>query len=263
MSRLNFSAVDNVNTSVNVMGSVMTNVLDRCESLLRAKNLDELYRDTREIAHELGFEEFLHGMRVSVSLYEPAQFVLRGSQAAWQAHYQAQGYDRVDPVISHCARHSVPITWDDQLFAKPQAAKLYRDARDFGLISGVTFPIHGPGVDVALLSLVSTRPLGQKLPDLAILFAQGHLFACYLHEAIRNLALDEAQDSAKSKTLTDREKQCLLWAAVGKTSWEIAKILNISERTTVFHFTNAASKLGAVNRRQAVVRAIALGYINP
>ena len=241
----------------------MTNVLDRFESLLRAKNLDDLYGSTRQVARELGFEEFMHGMRVSASLNEPAQFVLRGSQTAWQDHYQAKGYDRVDPVISHCAKHSVPITWDDQLFAKPQAAKVYRDARDFGLVSGVTFPIHGPGVEVALLSLVSARPVGHTTPDLAVLFAQGHLFACYLHEAIQNLAVRSAQAPANQKSLTEREKQCLLWAAVGKTSWEIAKILNISERTTVFHFTNAAVKLGAVNRRQAVVRAIALGFINP
>jgi DNA-binding CsgD family transcriptional regulator len=241
----------------------MRNVLDRFESLLRAKNLDELYVTTREVTRELGFEEFMHGMRTSASLSEPAQFVLRGSQTAWQDHYQAKGYDRVDPVINHCAKHSVPITWDDQLFAKPQAVKVYRDARNFGLVSGVTFPIHGPGVEVALLSLVSAKPAGQSTPDLAVLFTHGHLFACYLHEAIQNLAVRDVQAPANQKSLTEREKQCLLWAAVGKTSWEIAKILNISERTTVFHFTNAAAKLGAVNRRQAVVRAIALGFINP
>lgn len=241
----------------------MTTALDQLESLLRAESLEQLYGSTRRIARELGFDEFMHGMRSSASLNEPAQFVLRGSQIAWQEHYQAKGYDRVDPVISHCARHSVPITWDDQLFVKPQAAKLYREARNFGLINGVTFPIHGPGVEVALLTLVTARPLGHAVPDLAILFAQGHLFACYLHEAIQNLTARESPAPADQKSLTHRESQCLLWAAVGKTSWEIAKILNISERTTVFHFTNAAAKLGAVNRRQAVVRAIALGFINP
>lgn len=241
----------------------MANVLNRFESLVRARNLDELYLLTREVARELGFEEFMHGMRVSVSLNEPAQFVLRGSQTAWQEHYQAKGYHRIDPVISHCAKHNVPITWDDQLFAKPQAAKLYRDAREFGLVNGVTFPIHGPGVEVALLSLVSAIPLGRKQSELAVLFSRGHLFASYLHEAIQTLAAKEGSISVDQKSLTHREKQCLLWAALGKTSWEIANILNISERTTVFHFTNAATKLGAVNRRQAVVRAIAMGLINP
>ena len=241
----------------------MMTTLDRLESLLRVENVTQLYSGAREVATELGFDNFLHGMRSSASLGEPAKFSLQGSHAAWQDHYRGKAYERIDPVINHCAKHNVPVTWDDQLFAKPQAVKMYREAREFGLINGVTFPIHGPGVEVALLTLSSRQTLKQTPLELAIMFAQGHLFACYLHEAVQKLSTEETTNPTLRKLLTHREKQCLLWAAVGKTSWEIAQILNISERTTVFHFTNAASKLGAVNRRQAVVRAIALGFINP
>ncbi|MDF0522996.1 helix-turn-helix transcriptional regulator [Bradyrhizobium yuanmingense] len=34
----------------------------------------------------------------------------------------------------------------------------------------------------------------------------------------------------------------------GKSSWEIAKILNISENTVNFHLKNAIRKLGTTNR---------------
>jgi LuxR family transcriptional activator of bioluminescence operon len=63
--------------------------------------------------------------------------------------------------------------------------------------------------------------------------------------------------------LTDREKECLLWAAEGKTSWEASQILGISERTVIFHLQNASDKLGVNNRQQAVARAIAMGMILP
>ena len=61
--------------------------------------------------------------------------------------------------------------------------------------------------------------------------------------------------------LSTREAECLIWAAQGKTAWEIAAILSISERTVRFHITNAGKKLDAVNTTHSVARAIANGII--
>jgi DNA-binding CsgD family transcriptional regulator len=61
--------------------------------------------------------------------------------------------------------------------------------------------------------------------------------------------------------LTRREIQCLKWAAAGKTDAEIAEIVAISLPTVRFHVANAARKLSAGGRAQAVQRAAALGYI--
>lgn len=61
--------------------------------------------------------------------------------------------------------------------------------------------------------------------------------------------------------LTRREIQCLKWAAKGKTDAEIAEIVKISMPTVRFHMRNAADKMGAVGRPQAVQQASVLGYI--
>jgi LuxR family transcriptional activator of conjugal transfer of Ti plasmids len=63
--------------------------------------------------------------------------------------------------------------------------------------------------------------------------------------------------------LSDREKECLGWAAAGKSSWDIAVILSISENTVNFHVKNAMKKLGATRRTLAIVKAISLGLIDP
>jgi LuxR family quorum-sensing system transcriptional regulator CciR len=63
--------------------------------------------------------------------------------------------------------------------------------------------------------------------------------------------------------LSDREKACLSWAVSGKSSWEIGKILSISEHTVVFHIKNAMRKLNANSRAVAAFRAIRLGLIEP
>lgn len=61
--------------------------------------------------------------------------------------------------------------------------------------------------------------------------------------------------------LTEREVQCLSWTAAGKTSLEIAEILGLSEHTVNHYLNQVTRKLEAVNRTQAVVKAIRRGLI--
>src|SRR5499425_883791 len=55
----------------------------------------------------------------------------------------------------------------------------------------------------------------------------------------------------KTVELNDREVETLTWAARGKTSAEIAQILNLAKRTVDFHIDNAREKLGAATRVEA------------
>ena len=67
----------------------------------------------------------------------------------------------------------------------------------------------------------------------------------------------------KAVGLNDREVECLTWAARGKTSTEIAQILDLTKRTVDFHIDNARSKLGATTRTEAVIKAAAGRLIEP
>lgn len=61
--------------------------------------------------------------------------------------------------------------------------------------------------------------------------------------------------------LSAREVEVLKWTGAGKSSWEIALILGVAERTVNFHVNNALRKLNVVNRTQAVAVALQLGLI--
>ncbi|HLH88338.1 MAG TPA: response regulator transcription factor [Xanthobacteraceae bacterium] len=67
----------------------------------------------------------------------------------------------------------------------------------------------------------------------------------------------------RSVGLNDREIETLTWAARGKTSAEIAKLLDLSKRTVDFHIENARTKLGVSTRIQAAVKAAAGRLIEP
>jgi DNA-binding NarL/FixJ family response regulator len=57
----------------------------------------------------------------------------------------------------------------------------------------------------------------------------------------------------KQAHLSDREAEALTWVARGKTSMEIAKILNMPKQTVDFHLDNARVKLGASTRATAAM----------
>lgn len=63
--------------------------------------------------------------------------------------------------------------------------------------------------------------------------------------------------------LSPRESASLHWSAIGKTSWETARILGVSESTVNFHLRNACARLGVRGRRAAVVAALRRGLLDP
>jgi DNA-binding NarL/FixJ family response regulator len=64
------------------------------------------------------------------------------------------------------------------------------------------------------------------------------------------------------ETLTSREIQVLELLAEGRSNKAIAQQLGISDQTVKFHVAAIAGKLGAVNRTDAVRRAIRRGLVS-
>ncbi len=77
------------------------------------------------------------------------------------------------------------------------------------------------------------------------------------------LAAAEKEPEKSELRLTEREIQVLTWVARGKSSADIATILEISERTVNFHLDNAMRKAGVATRVQAAVKCAMLGLIEP
>jgi len=57
-------------------------------------------------------------------------------------------------------------------------------------------------------------------------------------------------------SLTVREKDILTWVKEGKSTWEVASILGITQDTVKYHLRNIFLKLNVTNRSQAVAVAI-------
>jgi spore germination protein gerE len=66
----------------------------------------------------------------------------------------------------------------------------------------------------------------------------------------------------KKKILTDREQEVFELLIKNKSTFEIAKKLNISEKTVRNHISNAIQKLGVCGRSQAIIELIKLGELH-
>ena len=65
----------------------------------------------------------------------------------------------------------------------------------------------------------------------------------------------------KAIKLTAREKEVLQWTAIGKSSWEIAQIIQCTEAGVNYHFCNIRRKFGVRSRWIAMVMALEQGLI--
>ena len=68
---------------------------------------------------------------------------------------------------------------------------------------------------------------------------------------------------AAKKPLSDRQLEILYWMHEGKTNWEIAKILNLTEINVKYHVDQIFVKLEVRKRVHAVAKAHALGLLLP
>jgi LuxR family transcriptional regulator, quorum-sensing system regulator BjaR1 len=71
----------------------------------------------------------------------------------------------------------------------------------------------------------------------------------------------ETEDDKPVFGLNKREIECLFWSAEGKSSSEISTIINLSEHTVNHYLIACCKKLDAVNRVQAVAKAVRHGII--
>lgn len=65
----------------------------------------------------------------------------------------------------------------------------------------------------------------------------------------------------ESPRLTRRENEVVYWLYLGKSNWEISRILGVSEPTIKTHIANILKKLNVRNRGQAIVRAMEVGIL--
>jgi len=237
------------------------NAFDVAQTFLRQYRRDapiaELVVSFQRALTSLGFRYFACWSHVDPLSPPPEAIVLHSYPRAWLRRYSEDGLHAIDPVSAWADRTLVPFFWDDERFCAGLTAaqqSLLAQASRHGIAHGYTVPIHSPKEAGLPPGSCTVIPANSSMP--AENYAVVQSIALPLFEAASS-ALRCRGAGHPPHPLSERERECLRFAAQGKSDWVVGKILGISERTVHNHIENAKRRLRVTTRVQAIVQALA------
>lgn len=206
-----------------------------------------------EACAAMGFSFFALSHHIDFAHSPDAGVRIHNYPGEWAAWFDARGLGVSDPI--HRASHMTAkgFRWREvpRLIALTKNDHLVLDAaRAHGIGDGFTIPANIPGEARGSCSFATADAV--PLSEASLGCAQ--LVGLFAFEAARRIEL--ARPSAPLPILTDRQRECVLWVARGKTDWEIAQILGVSHATVIEHVRNARERYGTSNRLVLAVRVI-------
>ncbi len=239
--------------------------IERFADLMDFTSLDVWRSRVFALGEELGYEQTMLAILPNRNTPVESEFSFQHSNYSpiWLNRYDDEKMGYIDPTVAHTMTKSTPLIWSSEVFREGRQTEMYEEARSHGIRSGVTFPIHGVYGELGILNCVSDTALATNsyrhfestLPELSCL--RDFIFESSIK------FMKGILPQRNGANITNRELECLKWAAAGKSSWEMGQILNCSEATVNFHFCNIRRKLDSQSRQHAVVKAIRLGLISP
>lgn len=216
-------------------------------------------------ARRLGFDYFSYVLsdRMQLGGVQAASAMLATSYPQpWRQRYERRRYHQLDPVVTVGSRMRQPFFWGSAEYLRqlpPSRRRVFDEARTFGIRSGFTVPVHGPGGECGLFTVSCSGGIGdcEGAAEGSRLLLQ--VLGAQAHAVVVERLTGHAE--AAPVSLTEHERVCLSWTMRGKTAWEIAQILNRSRPTIDFHLQKATRKLGAANKFHAAFKALQAGLI--
>lgn len=218
----------------------------------------ELAEALGEIALDLGFRYFALTHHVDVRK-SSAAIRLHNYPAGWAEWFDEQQLGATDPVHRASNRTSVGFAWSrigEMIPLTPRDQTVLKLARDAGIGDGFTVPAHVPGEAHGSCSFAAASGVALREEQLPL----AQLAGAFAFEAARRMRrLREPQPPLPR--LTDRQRECLTWAARGKSDWEISRILGVSHETVIRHLKQARERYGVGKRTLLAIHALFDGSI--
>jgi DNA-binding CsgD family transcriptional regulator len=186
--------------------------------------------------------------------------------SAWSLRYRQRNYAAADPRVTLTARRLAPVIWDGvDARADPAVSRFLADAARYRVSSGLAVSFRERAGSRAVVAFDSAQsPMSDALcATIAARLGDLMLLAAALHERVLRprFSIVAETNATHGCELTARERECLRMAANGMTSGDMGRKLGIAERTVNFHMRNVLRKLDALNRPEAIAKALTRGVL--
>ena len=212
-----------------------------------------------DIALELGFNHFALLDHASLAGSPNGYFRIDNYPHEWVEELVGCGYCVDDPVHLASRRTNAGFQWCELgtlIGVERRHRRILSRSRHHGLGNGFTVPANVPGEPSSSCSFAVRA--GTELPLARLRCAE--LVGAHALRAARRLR--PSPTAPQRPPLSPREVQCLRLVAVGKTDWEIARILGLSTHTARQYVKRARAAYDAVSRTQLVAYGLRDAWIS-
>lgn len=222
-------------------------------------DLSQLRSLLSDVTHELGFTYFALLDHASLTGSVSGLLRIDNYPIEWADEIIARDYATNDPVHLASRRSNMGFQWcrlGELIRLERDHRRILAHSRRFGVGDGFTVPANVPHEPSASCSFAMR--VGRDIPRRRLQCAE--LIGLHALGAARRLR--PIKPPPPRPRLSRREVQCLRLLAVGKTDWEIARILGLSVETAHQYVKRARAAYDVVSRTQLVVYGLRDGWIS-
>jgi LuxR family quorum-sensing system transcriptional regulator CciR len=160
-----------------------------------------------------------------------------------------------DPVMEACEKSLTGFFWSEVgqvIRLTDRHRERVKAVHETGLGDGYVVPAHVPGEHLGSCHFAVGR--GRQLPRQNSAALQ--TIAIFGFEAARRLSRARDASAARAGALTDRQRQCVVLCARGKSDAVIGQLLDLSPKTVNAYMEAAKRRYGVATRTQLIANAL-------
>lgn len=234
----------------------------KLNALLNVTSVEELWALHVDHMAEFGFDRLIYGFtryRTATSLGDPDDFVLlTNHSAAYTDVFVGEGLYFHAPMVRWALDNDGACSWSvlQEMIDNGTLTPAQRKVVEFNQSHDVTagYSISFKSVchrSKGAIALTARRGLSQEDVD-ALWQRDGD--AIQALNTIMHLRLLSLPHAARSRALTDRQREVLAWVGDGKTVQDIAVLLGLTRPTVEKHLRLARKALSVETTAQAVLK---------
>lgn len=170
----------------------------------------------------------------------------------WADIYRSQKFVQIDPITKNL--NPGLVYWKDLFTTSVPDKTFMNQAESFNLNNGFSHILINPK-NFGLMSIADKQLRNTNRSKTIIKHIAPHF-----HQVVSRLT-HKPEPRNYTPKINLREREILLWAAEGKTNWEIGEILGLTHSTVKDYIARIFVKLNTSNRTHAVAIAFQYGLI--
>lgn len=233
--------------------------LDKLQAFVRASEQAVSIAELKEIIEgsikEFGVDCYLMAHHTDFGVPQPGLVQLGNYPRELVARDRERGNWRDDAVLKACERRTTGFHWSDVasiIAQRPEHVRRAEEIARFGLSDGFVVPNHLPGDHLGSTHFAVTNNKRFPRENTGVLQS----LASFAFEAARRLSRDMDGPDAFDIPLTDRQRECLVLWAAGKSDTVIAQLLELKPGTINKYMESAKRRYCVATRQQLMIRAL-------